>query len=139
MFKRCFTPTFSETELPPQEPHPRVREGVRAKLYISPIPPCEEGVLIRIRHVFIASWNMAILSCSVPILIYNDDVCPYPPSAIRRFALASASSKSLDLYMARTGESFSCANSSERSTEVTSPMRILVFSGTVIPASLPIV
>ena len=36
---RCLTPTFSETELPPQEPQPSVREGASLKLYRSPIPP----------------------------------------------------------------------------------------------------
>ena len=46
--------------------------------------------------------------------------------------------KSFALYIARTGDNFSCANSSERSTEVTSPMRILVVSGTSMPESFPI-
>ena len=32
MFSKCFTPTFSETELPPQEPQPSVRDGAMAKL-----------------------------------------------------------------------------------------------------------
>ena len=32
MFNRCFTPTFSETEFPPQEPHPKVRDGAILKL-----------------------------------------------------------------------------------------------------------
>ena len=45
-----------------------------------------------------------------------------------------ASSNVLALYMPRTGESFSWAISSEGSTLVTSPMRILVFSGTSTPA-----
>ena len=55
ILSKCFTPTFSETELPPQEPQPSVREGASLKLYRSPIPPWEEGVLIRIRQVFIVS------------------------------------------------------------------------------------
>ena len=38
-----FTPTFSETELPPQLPQPRVNEGASLKLYKSPMPPCDEG------------------------------------------------------------------------------------------------
>ena len=32
MLSRCFTPTFSETELPPHEPQPSVSEGVVSKL-----------------------------------------------------------------------------------------------------------
>ncbi|CSI50491.1 Uncharacterised protein [Vibrio cholerae] len=36
---RCLGPTFSEIELPPQEPQPRVRDGATLKLYRSPIPP----------------------------------------------------------------------------------------------------
>ena len=41
--------------------------------------------------------------------------------------------------MAKTGESFSCANSSDNSTLVTSPIRILASSGTVTPASFAMV
>lgn len=29
---RCFTPTFSDTEFPPHEPHPSVRDGASLKL-----------------------------------------------------------------------------------------------------------
>ena len=29
---RCFTPTFSDTEFPPQEPQPNVKDGVILKL-----------------------------------------------------------------------------------------------------------
>ncbi len=32
IFSRCLTPTFSDTELPPQEPQPSVSDGARAKL-----------------------------------------------------------------------------------------------------------
>ena len=64
MFRRCFTPTFAEAEFPPQEPQPKVKEGSSLKLYRSPIPPCEDGVLIRIRQVFIASECFAIFSFS---------------------------------------------------------------------------
>ena len=66
-------------------------------------------------------------------------MCPYPPSAIRCEALSIASLKSSDLYIARTGESFSCANSSDKSTEATSPMRILVSRDTSTPASFAMV
>ena len=62
---RCFTPTFSDTELPPQDPHPSVRDGASLKLYKSPIPPWEEGVFTRIRHVFIRAANSSSLACSV--------------------------------------------------------------------------
>ena len=37
--KHNFTPTFSDTEFPPQEPQTKVREGASLKLYRSPIPP----------------------------------------------------------------------------------------------------
>ena len=52
--------------------------------------------------------------------------------------MATASAKSFARYMARTGESFSWANSSEGSTLVTSPMRTFVSSGTSKPASAAI-
>ena len=68
-------PTFSETELPPQEPHPSVRDGVSLKLYRSPMPPWEEGVLIRIRQVFMAAACFAIFSFSFT-LMYKEEVCP---------------------------------------------------------------
>ena len=32
MLSRCLTPTFSDTELPPQEPQPSVREGVKLEV-----------------------------------------------------------------------------------------------------------
>ena len=32
MFKRCLTPTFSDTELPPQLPQPSVSDGGKLKL-----------------------------------------------------------------------------------------------------------
>ena len=32
MFSRCLTPTFSETELPPQEPQPSVRDGAQLEV-----------------------------------------------------------------------------------------------------------
>jgi hypothetical protein len=54
---KCFGPTFSDIEFPPHVPHPSVSDGVRLKLYKSPIPPCDDGVLIRIRAVFIRSPN----------------------------------------------------------------------------------
>ncbi len=65
MFSKCFTPTFSDTELPPQEPHPSVREGASLKLYKSPIPPWEEGVFTKIRQVFIRAANSS--SFSLPV------------------------------------------------------------------------
>ena len=39
IFKRWETVTFSLTELPPQVPHPNVRDGSNLKLYKSPIAP----------------------------------------------------------------------------------------------------
>ena len=67
MFSRCLTPTFSETELPPQEPQPSVSDGVSAKLYRSPKPPWDEGVFTTMRQVFIRSWNSA--SFSWPVIV----------------------------------------------------------------------
>ena len=64
MFSKCFTPTFSDTELPPQEPQPSVSDGAMAKLYRSPMPPWLEGVLITIRQAFMVSWKIAIFSFS---------------------------------------------------------------------------
>ena len=32
MFSRCFTPTFSDTELPPQEPQPSVSDGLQLEV-----------------------------------------------------------------------------------------------------------
>ena len=75
MFIRCFTPIFSETEFPPQDPQPKVRDGSSLKLYKSPIPPCEEGVFTSILQVFIAFSNMPNFSFSLSS-IYMEDVCP---------------------------------------------------------------
>ena len=50
-----------------------------------------------------------------------------------------ASSKLFALYIAKTGDNFSCANSSVNSTLSTSPIKIFVFSGTSIPAKAAIV
>ena len=130
---KCFTPTFSDTEFPPQEPQPRVRDGASLKLYRSPMPPWEDGVLIKIRQVFIASACFAIFSFWAGCT-YREAVCPYPPSATSCSAFASASSKVFALYIPSTGDSFSCANSSDMSTDSTSPIRILVSSGTLTPA-----
>ena len=79
------------------------------------------------------------MSFSNTVFIYSDEVCPNPPSDINCFALATASSKSFALYIAKTGDSFSCANSSDKSTFSTSPINILVFSVTFTPASSAIV
>ena len=63
-FSKCFTPTFSETELPPQLPQPSVSDGFMPKLYRSPMPPWLEGVLMTMRQAFIVSSKSAILSAS---------------------------------------------------------------------------
>ena len=68
ILSRCFTPTFSDTELPPQEPQPSVREGASLKLYRSPMPPWEAGVFTRIRQVFMRPANSSSLACSVRVL-----------------------------------------------------------------------
>ena len=128
-------PTFSLTELPPHVPQPSVSEGSSLKLYRSPIPPCDEGVFTTIRQVFIRSLNSLNTSCLLSKSIYIEEVCPYPPSAISLSAFAKASFISLALYMASTGESFSCANSSESSTDSTSPISTLADFGTFTPES----
>ena len=71
---KCFTPTFSETELPPQEPQPRVRDGASLKLYRSPIPPKEDGVFTSTRQVFILAANASSFSCSVTAFRYTEEV-----------------------------------------------------------------
>ena len=73
------------------------------------------------------------------MFIYNEDVCPNPPSSINLYALLNASSKLEALYIANTGDSFSCANSSDSSTLSTSPTSIFIFSSTSTPASFAIV
>ena len=75
MLSRCLGPTFSETELPPQEPQPSVRDGAVLKLYRSPMPPCELGVLTRMRQVFMAAACLAIFSFSV-VEMNSDEVWP---------------------------------------------------------------
>ena len=76
ILSRCLTPTFSLTELPPQEPQPSVREGASLKLYRSPMPPWEEGVLTRMRQVFIAAAKRPIFSFSFTASIYREEVWP---------------------------------------------------------------
>ncbi len=62
MLIRCFGPRFSEMELPPQLPQPKVKDGGRLKLYRSPMPPCDAGVLIKMRAVFMARPKLAMRS-----------------------------------------------------------------------------
>ena len=56
-------------------PQPSVRDGANLKLYKSPIPPWEEGVLTRIRQVFMAAACFAIFSFSLT-LMYREEVWP---------------------------------------------------------------
>ena len=135
MFNKCFGPTFSDTEFPPHEPQPNVKEGANLKLYKSPIAPCDEGVFINTLPVFIAAVNLSTLSFAFIGSVYNTEVCPYPPCSTSVTAFASASSKFLALYRARTGDNFSCANGSSSSTDSTSPIRTLAVFGTANPAS----
>ena len=76
MLSRCFTPTFSDTEFPPQEPQPSVSEGASLKLYRSPMPPCEAGVLMRMRQVFMRAACRSIFSRSVTAFTYSEEVWP---------------------------------------------------------------
>src|SRR5579875_1739262 len=78
---RCLGPTFSEMELPPQDPQPSVSDGARLKLYRSPMPPWEDGVFIRIRAVFMRSPNSRTRAGCRSWSVYKTEVCPMPPSA----------------------------------------------------------
>ena len=104
-------------------------------MYKSPIPPCDEGVLINILAVFILCENFSIFSVPVCVFTYKEAVCPSPPSSINCSAFSTASSNEFALYIASTGDSFSWANSSDKSTLSTSPINIFVFSGTSTPAN----
>ncbi len=73
-------------------------------------------------HIDIQRRGMSIATVSYKLLSFCDSI-------VNIFAL----------YMASTGESFSCANSSLISTDSTSPIRILVSAGTVTPAISAIV
>ncbi len=86
-------PTFSETLFPPQEPQPRVMDGVRLKLNKSPIAPWVAGVLINILPVFMVSVKRATLSFSTISLRYMPEVWPGPPWLTSVFAFSRASSK----------------------------------------------
>ena len=105
---------------------------------MSPMPPWEEGVLTTMRQACILLACSAIFSFSVGSM-YSDAVWPGPPSISSCSDFLSASSKSVALYMASTGLSFSWANGSEMSVDSTSPINIFVFSGTSTPASLAMV
>ena len=106
IFSRCFTPTFSDTEFPPHEPHPNVNDGSNLKLNTSPMAPKDAGILINVLPVFILIPNLSIFSFSAK-LIYKSEVCPRPPNSTSFLALSRASSKSSALYIANTGDSFS--------------------------------
>ena len=136
-FIRCLTPTFSDTEFPPHDPHPSVSEGSSLKLNTSPIAPKEAGIFIRVLPVFIFLPNSSILSFSAR-LIYNNEVCPRPPNSINSSALFKDSSKFLDLYIAKIGDNFSCANGSSSPVDFTSPISTLISSETFNPAILAI-
>ena len=102
------------------------------------MPPKLLGVLMTMRQASMRSACFMIFSFCAGWM-YRDAVWPWPPSQTSFSALSSASSKSFAWYIASTGESFSCANSSESSTLSTSPMRIFVSSGTSTPASAAMV
>ncbi len=93
MFMRCFTPMFSLTELPPHEPQPSVSEGASSKLYTSPMAPCDEGMLMRVRPVVSTSWKWTMRS-RLASSVYSTEVCPAPPSSTRRWAMSTAVAKS---------------------------------------------
>ena len=108
---KCFTPTFSETELPPQEPQPRVRDGFMPKLYRSPMPPCEDGELMTMRQAFMTCSNRLIFSAWAGCT-YREAVWPGPPASTRCSALSTAS------WAAR------CLSASDASS---SSMRVIFF------------
>jgi hypothetical protein len=134
MFKRCLTPTFSPTLLPPRVPQPSVSDGGSPKFQRSPIPPWLDGVFTSTRQVLMAAAKASRRSRREAASRWMEAVWPRPPSSTRREALARASPKSLARYMAKTGESFSWASSSPGSTRTTSPTRIFVAAGTSKPA-----
>ena len=76
IFSRCLTPTFSDTEFPPQLPQPSVSEGIIRKLYRSPMPPWEDGVFTTMRQVFIRAAKASSTSCFFWVLIYREAVWP---------------------------------------------------------------
>ena len=86
-----------------------------------------------------AEVNLSSFSLWFTSSIYNEDVCPNPPSSTNFSAFLTAASKSLALYIASTGESFSWAKASSISTDSTSPIKTLVSTGTSKPASFAIV
>ena len=135
---KCLGPTFSETEFPPHDPHPNVNDGANLKLNKSPIAPWAAGMLINVLAVFILSPNVNTLSLFFNWSVYKTDVWPIPPNSINLSALSKASSNDLALYIANTGDNFSCENGSSNSTEVTSPTKTLALSGTLTPAILAI-
>ena len=59
---KCLGPTFSETEFPPHDPHPKVNDGANLKLNKSPMAPWAAGILINVLAVFILSPNVKTLS-----------------------------------------------------------------------------
>ena len=64
---RCFGLTFSETELPPQGPHPKVKEV--ASPVLIPVPPMLPPVLTRIREAGFAANRLTISLSSVWMLM----------------------------------------------------------------------
>ena len=72
---RCFTPTFSETELPPHVPQPSVSDGAILKLYRSPMPPKLLGVLMTMRQASMRSACFMIFSFCAGWM-YRDAVWP---------------------------------------------------------------
>lgn len=55
-------------EFPPHEPQPSVSDGNNAKLYRSPTPPSDEGVLINNLPAFIFSCHLLIDSFSFSLI-----------------------------------------------------------------------
>ena len=110
ILSRCLTPTFSETELPPHEPQPSVSDGAILKLYRSPMPPCEHGVLTTMRQASIALGG-SMISPSAP------DGCTATRYGRGRrpqtsFRPCRAPRQSFGVVHRQHRESFSCANSS---------------------------
>lgn len=109
-FNSCNGPTCPINPFPPHEPHPSVIDGNNAKLYRSPTPPSDEGVLISNLPAFILVDHSAILSFSLSS-ICRAAVCPAPIDN-RSSALFKASAKSEALYRVTYVDSFSCAKAS---------------------------
>ena len=98
--------TFWETEFFPYEPQPSVSDGINP-LYISPIPPCDEGAFTMRRQAFIRNPNCFCTSLFVEWITAE---CPKPPRFNISSQYVNPSSNEFAFTQANTGLSFSRDN-----------------------------